>query len=69
MFDFGVYTEGKEMPWGLSQLIFFYDSMVLKKPPKNVYELKKYIINNKGRITFPQPPDFVGTSFLKQILS
>ena len=31
--------------------------------------LKQYILNNKGRFTFPQPPDFVGTSFLKQILT
>ena len=31
-------------------------------------KLKQYILNNKGRFTFPQPPDFVGTSFLKQIL-
>ena len=69
MYDFGVYTEGREMPWGLSQLIFFYDSGKLLKPPKNVSQLKIYILNNKGRITFPQPPDFVGTSFLKQILS
>ena len=26
MYDFGVYNEGREMPWGLSQLIFFFDS-------------------------------------------
>ena len=69
MFDFGIYTQGKEMPWGLSQLIFFYDSNKLKKVPRDVFEFKEYIIRNKGRITFPQPPDFVGTSFLKQILS
>ena len=37
-------------------------------PPKSALNLKKYILNNKGRFTFPQPPDFVGTSFLKQIL-
>ena len=28
MFDFGIYTDGREMPWGLSQLIFFYDSNI-----------------------------------------
>tara|TARA_B100002052_G_scaffold190559_1_gene173679 strand:+ start:445 stop:1662 length:1218 start_codon:yes stop_codon:yes gene_type:complete len=69
MYDFGVYNEGREMPWGLSQLIFFFDSEKLLKPPKNVFQFKKYILDNKGRITFPQPPDFVGTSFLKQVLS
>ena len=66
--DFGINTEGMEMPWGLSQLTFYYDSKFLKTPPKSSMKLKQYILNNKGRFTFPQPPDFVGTSFLKQIL-
>ena len=66
--DFGVPTEGMEMPWGVSQLNFYYDSKYLKSPPRSASELKDYIIKNKGRFTFPQPPDFTGTSFLKQIL-
>ena len=66
--DFGVPTEGMEMPWGVSQLNFYYDSKYIKSPPKSASELKDYIIKNKGRFTFPQPPDFTGTSFLKQIL-
>ena len=66
--DFGINTEGREMPWGLSQLTFYYDSKFLKNPPRSSMKLKQYILNNKGRFTFPQPPDFVGTSFLKQIL-
>ena len=69
MYDFGVYNEGREMPWGLSQLIYFYDSSKLLQPPKNAFELKEYILKNPGRVSFPQPPDFTGTSFLKQILS
>lgn len=67
--DFGINTEGREMPWGLSQLTFYYDSKFLKIPPRSSMKLKQYILNNKGRFTFPQPPDFVGTSFLKQILT
>ena len=66
--DFGVPTEGMEMPWGVSQLNFYYDSKYIKSPPRSASELKDYIIRNKGRFTFPQPPDFTGTSFLKQIL-
>ena len=67
-YDFGVYNEGKEMPWGLSQLIFYYDSENLSKVPKSASELMIFIKKNPGRVTFPQPPDFIGTSFLKQIL-
>ena len=66
--DFGIDTKGMEMPWGLSQLTFYYDSKFIKVPPRSSIDLKKYILKNKGRFTFPQPPDFVGTSFLKQIL-
>ena len=66
--DFGISTNGMEMPWGVSQLNFYYDSQYLKSPPRSALDLRNYIINNKGRFTFPQPPDFVGTSFLKQIL-
>ncbi len=66
--DFGVNTRGMEMPWGVAQLNFYYDSKYISSPPKSAEELKKYILKNKGRFTFPQPPDFVGTSFLKQIL-
>ena len=66
--DFGVDTEGMEMPWGLSQLTFYFDSRYIKIPPRSSIELKDYILSNKGRFTFPQPPDFVGTSFLKQVL-
>jgi putative thiamine transport system substrate-binding protein len=66
--DFGIPTDGMEMPWGVSQLNFYYDTKYIKSPPKSPLELKNYIIKNKGRFTFPQPPDFVGTSFLKQIL-
>ncbi len=67
-YDFGIYNEGKEMPWGLSQLIYYYDSSHLKQIPKTASELKHFIKSNPGRFTFPQPPDFIGTSFLKQIL-
>ena len=68
LYDFGVYNEGKEMPWGLSQLIFYYDSANLFKVPKSANELMDFIKKNPGRVTFPQPPDFIGTSFIKQIL-
>jgi len=67
-YDFGIFNDGKEMPWGLSQLIFYYDSEQLMFPPRNAQKLKEFIKKNPGRFTFPQPPDFMGTSFLKQIL-
>ncbi len=66
--DFAESTDGKESPWGRAQLVFSYDSARLKSPPKSAAALAKFIAENPGRFTFPQPPDFIGMSFLKQIL-
>ena len=66
--DFAVPTDGKESPWGRAQLVFAHDSARLPIPPKSATALGHYIAANPGRFTFPQPPDFIGVSFLKQIL-
>ena len=66
--DFAEPTDGKESPWGRAQLVFAYDSKKLPTPPRSATALAQFIENNPGRFTFPQPPDFVGVSFLKQVL-
>ena len=66
--DFAESTDGKESPWGRAQLVFSYDNARLSHPPKSAKALAKFINQNPGRFTFPQPPDFIGMSFLKQIL-
>ena len=66
--DFAEPTDGKESPWGRAQLVFAYDSARLPSPPRSAAKLGNFIAANPGRFTFPQPPDFIGMSFLKQIL-
>jgi putative thiamine transport system substrate-binding protein len=66
--DFTVAVEGLEAPWGMAKLIFFYDTARLSDPPNSAAELGEWIEAHPGRFTYPQPPDFVGTSFLKQLL-
>ena len=66
--DFAVPTDGLESPWGRAQLVIAHDSARLPAPPRNAADLAAYIIETPGRFTYPQPPDFVGLSFLKQIL-
>ncbi|MDA9054634.1 ABC transporter substrate-binding protein [Alphaproteobacteria bacterium] len=66
--DFAEPTNGKESPWGRAQLVFSYDSARLQTPPKSAAALADYIAANPGRFAFPQPPDFIGMSFLKQVL-
>jgi putative thiamine transport system substrate-binding protein len=65
--DFGNPTDGLESPWGRAQLIFAYDQSIVNTPPRSAEDLKTWIMENPGRFTFSQPPDFTGTSFLKQI--
>ena len=66
--DFTVPTEGYESPWAAAQVVFMYDSADLPDPPKTMQALADWAEANPGRFTFPQPPDFLGTTFLKQAL-
>ena len=66
--DFTVPTEGYESPWAMAQVVFIYDSDVLPNPPRSAAAIAEWVAENPGRFTFPQPPDFLGTTFLKQML-
>jgi putative thiamine transport system substrate-binding protein len=66
--DFTVPTEGYESPWGMAQLVFFHDSMRVKEPPRSMAALRDWAAANPGRFAYPAPPDFLGTTFLKQAL-
>jgi putative thiamine transport system substrate-binding protein len=68
--DFTLPVDGQEAPWGMAKMVFFYDNAKTKisDMPKSVAELLKWTEKNPGRFSYPIPPDFVGTSFLKQIL-
>lgn len=66
--DFSVPTQGYEAPWGVGQLIFMYDSATLKNPPRSFAELLNYAKAFPGRVSYPKPPEFHGSSFLKAAL-
>lgn len=69
--DFTVPTEGLESPWGGAKLVFFHDTA--RTPvvglPQSAEGLLAWAKANPGRFSYPQPPDFIGTSFLKQVLT
>jgi putative thiamine transport system substrate-binding protein len=69
--DFTIPTDGLESPWGMAKLVFFYDSARTDKSvlPDSADELLEWAKANPGRFSYPQPPDFIGSSFLKQVLS
>lgn len=66
--DFTIPTDGYESPWGMAQLVFFHDSARVQEPPRSMAALKDWAAANRGRFTYPAPPDFLGTTFLKQAL-
>ncbi|RUT28764.1 ABC transporter substrate-binding protein [Arsenicitalea aurantiaca] len=65
--DFTVSVEGRESPWGLAQLTFYHDEAILPEPPRTLEDLAAWIGDNPGRFTYAAPPDFIGTTFLKQL--
>ncbi|MBA5776268.1 ABC transporter substrate-binding protein [Stappia sp. F7233] len=66
--DFTEPTEGLESPWGMAQLVFSYDTARLATPPKTLEALAEYLETHPGRFAYPQPPNFHGSTFLKQVL-
>ncbi|HEX9595538.1 MAG TPA: ABC transporter substrate-binding protein [Anaerolineales bacterium] len=66
--DFTVATEGYEAPWDLAQLVFYYDSARVKSPPRNIAAMLDYARANPGRVTYPDVQNFLGATFLKQLL-
>ncbi|MGY6548581.1 MAG: ABC transporter substrate-binding protein [Roseinatronobacter sp.] len=68
LIDFTLPVEGFGSPWAMFQMVFEHDSATVPEPPRSLAELGAWIADNPGRFTFPQPPDFLGTSFLKQVL-
>jgi putative thiamine transport system substrate-binding protein len=66
--DFTLPTEGFESPWAMAQLVFEFDSARLKNPPQTIDSMLEWSISNPGHFTYPQPPDYLGTTFLKQVL-
>lgn len=65
--DFGYPVEGYESPWGSAQFVMVYDSAEVPEPPRTIEELLTWIRNNPGRFTYPSPPDFTGSAFVRHL--
>jgi putative spermidine/putrescine transport system substrate-binding protein len=65
--DFGVPVDGCEVPWNTVQFAFAHDSAVVPEPPRDMAALLTWIKANPGRFTYPAPPDFTGSAFLRHV--
>lgn len=66
--DFGVAVEGCEAPWHKAQFTFVYDQARVAEPPTSVEGLLDWAQEHPGRFTYPAPPDFTGSAFVRQAL-
>lgn len=66
--DFTLPVAGLEAPWGIGQLNLMVDTEEVTSPPTSATELLAWAKAHPGRFTYPKPPQFHGSSFLKQIL-
>jgi putative thiamine transport system substrate-binding protein len=66
--DFTTPVDGFEAPWGTARFVLVHDSARDAEPPRTLDALLSFATAHKGRFTYPQPPDFLGSTFLKQAL-
>ncbi len=66
--DFTEKVEGLEAPWGMAQLTFFADGKKVAKPPLSMQAIFDFAKANPGKFTYPAPPSFHGTTFVKQVM-
>ena len=66
--DFSEPVDGLEAPWGMAQFTFYADRTRVPEPPRSMAALLEFARRHPGRVTYPRPPNFHGTSFLKQAL-
>lgn len=65
--DFGVPVDGCEVPWSKAQFAFAYDTARTENPPRSIPELIDWAKANPGKFTYPAPPDFNGSVFVRHV--
>ncbi len=67
--DFQVSVDGQESPWQRAAFVYAYDGAKLKAPPQDLDGLLAYAKAHPGRVTYPAPPDFTGSAFVRQVVA
>lgn len=66
--DFGYPTEGYEAPYGKAQFVLIGDGQALGTLPTGHEALLALAKANPGKISYPAPPDFTGSAFVRNII-
>lgn len=67
-YDFGYPVKGYEAPYGKAQFVMIYDSNHINKTPVNHKELLEFAKANPDKFTYPAPPDFTGSAFVRNMI-
>jgi len=66
--DFGTDVDGCEAPWHKAQFTLVYDSARVAEPPTSMSGVLQWARDHPGRFTYPAPPDFTGSVFVREVL-
>ncbi len=67
--DFQVAVAHQESPWQRAAFVYAYDSAKVSDPPRSLDALLAYAKAHPGRFTYPAPPDFTGSAFVRQVVA
>lgn len=67
--DFGTPVDGCEAPWHKAQFTLAYNAEAIPDPPTTLEGVLEWAEANPGRFTYPAPPDFTGSVFLREALA
>lgn len=67
--DFQVPVDGQESPWQSARFVYAYDQAKVKSPPRDFDALLAYAKAHPARVTYPAPPDFTGSAFVRQVVA
>ncbi len=66
-YDFGYAVDGYELPYWKAQMVVGYDTAKLPDPPQTMGDLIQWIKDNPGKFTYPAPPDFTGSAWVRMM--
>ncbi|GAA2502580.1 ABC transporter substrate-binding protein [Terrabacter carboxydivorans] len=66
--DFGTPVHGCEVPWHKAQFVLAYNAAKVTAPPTSLEGVLAWARQHPGRFTYPAPPDFTGSVFMREVL-
>jgi len=62
-----IWINGENFRTMKAQFAFAYDTARTENPPRSIGELIEWVKANPGRFTYPAPPDFNGSVFVRHV--